>query len=167
MKTSLNERLWSRVEVRGQDDCWPWLGCRTKFGHGQIQSETPGVLTYSHRAAFQSVNGAIPRGMSVCHRCDNPSCCNPAHLFLGTQADNNRDCFTKKRSVHFVARDSFPKGEKSHLAKVTDEQASEIVRRVQSGEPRAAVASAFSITVSAISKMIVGKSRKHLQLVSA
>jgi hypothetical protein len=162
MKT-LSERLWSRVEIKGPDDCWEWTGYRGAMGHGQIQAEFPDRrITGSHRAAWMLTNGPIPDGLHVLHKCDNPPCCNPSHLFLGTQADNNRDCFKKKRSVHFVARNSWPRGDSSWRSKITDAQALEILALVKAGNPRETLAPKYGITASAITKIINGKSRKHL-----
>lgn len=84
------------------DECWEWSGSRTADGYGRRNSR------YTHRLAWawshwdgngtwQDVLKTIPKGMHVLHRCDNPPCCNPDHLFLGTQADNNHDSISKGR----------------------------------------------------------------------
>ena len=126
MMTSLNqpgpkprpigERYWSKVQ-KGES-CWPWRACRTKRGYGQILvgSRTDGTrhLAYAHRVAYELTVGPIPNGLCVLHTCDNPSCVNPSHLWLGTVADNNRDCNAKGR------RGEEPRGEKSGMAKLTE-----------------------------------------------
>jgi hypothetical protein len=165
---TLSERLWSRTIKRGPAECWEWQGHRGPAGHGQIQSGLPDRRVIgAHRAAWMLTNGEIPAGLHVLHKCDNPPCCNPAHLFLGTQADNNADCRSKRRSVHFVAPNCFPRGENSHLAKITDQETREIIASVRAFIPRKMIAEVYGITVSAISKIITGKARKHLNPVTA
>lgn len=88
--------LWDRVEMRGPDDCWEWFGPKTNGGYGVTTKKGKSVL--AHRAAWASRNGEIPPEMCVCHSCDNPPCCNPAHLWLGTKGDNNRDRHRKGHS---------------------------------------------------------------------
>ena len=99
--TPLTERLWRRVDKGGHESCWPWTGSVCSDGYGTIGTTGEGregsKIVGTHRVAYESVHGAIPSGMCVCHRCDNPRCCNPAHLFLGTQRDNVYDCIAKGR----------------------------------------------------------------------
>lgn len=77
------------------DECWEWNGNRSPYGYGRKRIKT--VLYQTHRLAWAWVNGPIPAGLCVLHRCDNPPCCNPRHLFLGTQVDNNNDTISKGR----------------------------------------------------------------------
>jgi len=78
------------------DDCWEWPGNRDAKGYGYVFGKQ---LRRTHRVMYELMYGPIPEGMLVCHRCDNPSCMNPSHLFLGTSADNNRDCVAKGRHI--------------------------------------------------------------------
>lgn len=95
---SLSVRLWRRVEIGGEDDCWPWVGWRHRQGYGQIQSGgKKGKMIYTHRVAYMVSVGSIPDGVLVCHSCDNPPCCNPNHLFLGSPSDNVMDSVQKGR----------------------------------------------------------------------
>lgn len=77
--------------------CRIWMGCVCKLGYGRLGDVPKGTPQLVHRKAYEQFCGPIPDGMKVCHRCDTPSCCEPSHLFLGTQKDNLRDMFAKKR----------------------------------------------------------------------
>lgn len=109
------EAFWSRVDMTEEDDCWSWMGSKTDRGYG-VYAPLPGVLLRTHRVAYALHNSGIDDAMMVCHRCDNPICCNPKHLFLGTNSDNVRDMVAKGRNKP-------TKGESSPLAKLTADQA--------------------------------------------
>ncbi len=87
------ERFWQKA--RRSDGCWQWAGAIRPGGHGVAFFR--GKLEGAHRVAWILTHGAIPAGMFICHNCDNPSCVNPSHLFIGTHADNMRDMRTKGR----------------------------------------------------------------------
>jgi len=90
------ERFWSKVDRRGEDECWKWRGVPTDKGYGRVNVR--GRYLYAHRLAYALTQGD-PGKMEVCHRCDNPLCCNPRHHWLGTQSDNAADMVTKGRSA--------------------------------------------------------------------
>lgn len=98
-KGTFGERFWSKVDRGGPDDCWLWTAkAKCHGGYGAINYGGRGSPRLrAHRVAYELTFGPIPEGLVACHRCDVPRCCNPAHLFLGTKADNTHDMMAKGR----------------------------------------------------------------------
>jgi hypothetical protein len=92
----MNRRFFEKVAIRAGDECWEWQGSKLKAGYGQTRVGTTKML--AHRAMYLHTVGPIPDGMVVMHACDNPPCCNPNHLRLGTHQDNVNDRIAKGRS---------------------------------------------------------------------
>lgn len=149
-----NKHLWRRLVnscVENSDSgCWIWLRHINNQGYGKLTINGRGI--YAHRLAFKLYTHKKLGGMQVCHKCDNPRCINPRHLFLCTQSDNMRDCYKKGRSKPPVV--SF-KGENNPAAKLKMEQVNKIKRRLLLGETQQSIADDFGIsqpTVSDISR---------------
>lgn len=115
MDIKTKERFWSKVERGESNECWPWKASTLRGGYGYFYLDG---TKQAHRMAYELSFGQIPEGKQVLHKCDNPSCCNPNHLFLGSQFDNISDMIQKKRPRYAV-------GEKSN-AKLTRGQVKEI-----------------------------------------
>jgi hypothetical protein len=123
--------------------CLLWPGGKTKRGYG-----TTGRRYLAHRVSFAIHKGAIPTGRLVCHSCDNPSCVNPDHLFLGTDAENSADMVKKGRSA---SRD------RHSQAKLTTASATAIRREAADGVPRKELAARYGVSKSTVRSVIVGE----------
>lgn len=96
----MDERFWRHVDKRGPDECWEWTGQRKHrpgYHYGVLRRPRKGAPFYAHRYSVMLHFGMFDRRLNVLHRCDNPPCVNPAHLYLGTQRDNVRDMLNRGR----------------------------------------------------------------------
>jgi len=132
----LSTRFWRKVDRRAREGCWPWLGYTTPRGYGRMWAGRP---RFAHRVSWELHHGPIPEGRLVCHHCDNPPCCNPAHLFLGTFKDNSDDMDRKGRRNVLC-------GEQSPRAKLTAATVLAIRARRSAGEAADALATEYGIT---------------------
>jgi hypothetical protein len=96
---SLLERLADKIIINEVTDCWEFQGGKNNIGYGMIRDEKK--MRTAHRVSYEELKGPIPQGMCVCHTCDNPICCNPDHLWLGTLKQNTQDMFNKGRAKPF------------------------------------------------------------------
>ena len=147
--------FWPKIRRASATECWIWTRTKVSSGYGQIALPGPvHQVARAHRMAWRLTHGPVPDGLSVLHHCDNPPCCTPAHLFLGTHLDNMADMHRKGRASG--GRTS-RRGEESPAAKVTAAQVSEIRARRARGETGRSVAKAFGLSPAEVSRIKTGK----------
>lgn len=158
------ERFWSKVSRTDDlDSCWEWKAKTVGNGYGQIsiggRPENGGRFIMAHRIAYELELGEIPEGLRVLHTCDNPSCCNPRHLFVGTDKDNAIDKMKKGRW-----RGGCPPGENSSRAKLTWDQVYEIREKYRTGGfTMQMLASEYGIWKGTIAKIINNQTWKEIE----
>lgn len=146
------QRFWDKVKIETFFDCWEWKACKDRWGYGATTAN--GVFTKSHRLAWTIVYGPIKKGMFICHKCDNPGCCNPTHLFVGTHKDNMRDMVSKKR---------FAKGEKNGSSKLQGSQVKKIRRLAQDGVSNNEIALRYKISKHHVIDLVNRVYWKHIE----
>jgi len=146
---------WSRVAVANPGDCWPWKGTLNRWGYGQCQQN--GHAVNASRAAYIDAAGSIAEGLVVCHKCDNPACCNPAHLFAATQAENLADCRNKGRQRYRTGADHH-----RATAKLTPQMVMEARRLYKMGVSQSEIGRRWNIHPSAISRAVRGESWREV-----
>lgn len=145
-------RIYDRIDQRATTECWPWVGC-TRCGYGLVQTVKYGKLL-SHRIAYYLATAVDPLEMAVCHHCDNRLCNNPAHLFLGTLADNCRDRTRKGRTA---------KGIKQGHAKLTEQDVGAIrVLYNICNTPKSALGRQFGVSKTNISDIVNYETWRHI-----
>ncbi len=158
----MDEKFWARVDVKEDDECWEFKNQPSQI-YGVYNKKIDGKwkAIRPHRYAWSQHNGrSIPDGLFVCHSCDNPKCCNPTHLWLGTNSDNILDAIAKFGS--WVVGQHTYIGEKHHSSKLTEEQVLDIRARVEQGERQVDLAKEYNVTRTMLSKIILRKSWKHI-----
>ncbi len=145
----IHERMRFYTDVAQNDDCWIWRGPTNNKGYGQISVARKFYL--AHRIAWELVNGSIPDGLCVMHKCDNPACVNVSHLGLGSHAENMHDSVVKKRHA-FGARNGH--------AKLTNELV--LAMRARTGESVRVLAREYGVAVSTAYGVLSRSRWRHL-----
>lgn len=177
-KTDFSEadlgRFWEKVKKNSHGDCWEWQALKNDKGYGRFHSK--GTMIMAHKAAYVISGNDLVEGLFVCHRCDNPACVNPDHLWLGTHTDNMRDAAAKGRlacgakngtQAHPESRaygnrngsitcpQKRPRGESHRKSKLNNSKVAEILTSGQSG---ASLARKFNVHQNTIFRVRSGKS---------
>lgn len=181
------DRFWSKVARGADDQCWEWLGHANGANYGMIWSWEAKRKVLAHRLSYKIHYGIDPGTQLVCHKCDNPRCVNPHHLFLGDHRANTLDMYSKGRHPKpspkrnpdgslvnpppiFTGDDHFSrrrpelvrKGEDIGTSKLTEAQVSEIYRRRMSGEAVRSIARVFDMDRATIGDICTGERWTHL-----
>jgi hypothetical protein len=144
------DRIEKKVERIPEGGCWVWMGTTTVRGYGQLISNNR--KHYAHRASYEAFIGEIPKGMHVCHACDNVYCVNPSHLFLGTQKQNLQDMAKKGRST---------RGERNPMAKLSKEDVEDIKYLFTAGNSDSEISKEFGVCRQTINNIRNGKVWNH------
>lgn len=138
-------RFWANVDKNGDGECWNWIKVSQKHPYGRIRWQGRQLL--AHRVSYQIAFGDFNQALEVLHKCDNPACVNPSHLFLGTQQDNMTDKATK-------CRQAILKGENNGQSRLTQTDVQEIRQRYQAGESQGAIAMDYGVHRSQIGRIV-------------
>lgn len=156
----LDVRYWPRIKET-PNGCHEWQGAKSNFGYGRVVYD--GEVVSTHRLAYQLAYGPVPEGLFILHQCDNPPCCRPDHLFLGTGYDNVQDMKKKGRMRHGVAPIEMRRGEMSSKAKLTNAKVVEMRKRYAiGGITLKEISSEFGISQATASLAINRKTWGHV-----
>lgn len=151
------DRFWKYVDKGTDDECWNWRGGVNYAGYGifNIAGKHRTNHQYrAHRLAYELLIGPIPEGIVCCHTCDNRKCVNPAHIFLGTREDNQKDMSKKGRAAW---------GTRSPTARLTPRDVLEILKRAQAGESQGVIAQDYPVGRGMIGNIVRGTAWNHMR----
>jgi hypothetical protein len=151
LTTEQIEKFWKNITIKSADECWEWKGPVTGGGYGNFYIRH-NDLRLAHRVAWYLSNHRQPNAYLVCHHCDNRSCCNPSHLFLGTSKDNTSDAMEKGRMrSYFLPKENHP------MAKLNEIDVEEIKNLHNLGFSQNYIAEKFKINQSQVSRILSGR----------
>lgn len=170
-------RFWDKVQKRSFG-CWEWIGSKILTGYGTVGVGPAKArkIVYAHRLSYEIHFGPIPLGLFVCHHCDNPSCVNPAHLFLGTNSDNLKDAVRKgrhgskthperiacgDRNGKFTKPEATPRGSNHGMA-ILDEDKVRAIRLLFESQTRRELALQFGVSIPTIKAIVLRRIWKHV-----
>ncbi len=145
------ERFLERIVI-ADSGCWEWQGGGTPLGYGHIIIGSKRMIT--HRFSYEHYLKPIPEGLHLLHHCDNPPCCNPLHLYPGTDADNARDKVSRERQ---------PRGEAHYNAKLTDEKVREIRRAYANGQTAMELGRVYSVDANTVWAVVHRHTWEHVE----
>lgn len=145
-KEDIATRFWSKVDKRGENECWNWKGCVGPKQYGSFAIKNSQIT--AHRMVFILQSGELPTYIQVCHTCDNRLCVNPNHLFLGTNDDNVKDRVAKGRNAKYQPK------------RLSPEVAAHIRRLHKSGYKQSDICKIFYVRYSVVNDICTGKSYK-------
>lgn len=147
----VEDRFWAKVQKCGPNECWPWTGAKNSDGYGGIGLN--GKVVSAHRVSWELHHGTrVPRGLSILHSCDNPTCVNPAHLRTGTAKDNSDDKMARGRwRGHRIT------GNAHWNTKVRVEEIPIVLARHKAGESMRSIAVDYGVCLATIQKIIHGE----------
>jgi hypothetical protein len=148
------QRFWAKVNKGGPDDCWLWTGALSSDGYGRFN--VGGRNLTASRLAYELTYGTLPSNIMACHKCDNPPCCNPNHLFPGSNSENQRDMVAKNRG-------NKAHGEAQPKAKLTAAVVIEIRKLRDQGYTQDRLSQIFGVGQTTISTIVQRKTWKHIQ----
>lgn len=146
---TLAKRFWSKVDIRGDNECWPWLASKKNaMGHGQIN--VGGKIECAHRIALSLHKGQMVDSPTVRHSCDNPPCCNPAHLIEGSDQDNVDDMLSRRRGRVF-----------GREQKIAPSDHPDILKAYASGKTQREIGEQYGVTQARISAIILKHKKEN------
>ncbi len=151
---TVKNRFYAKVLIPNNDGCMLWAGCLTPKGYGSFRVK--GKDTHASRFSYLLHCGNIPKNLCICHKCDNPACVSPEHLFIGTQKQNVMDMIKKNRQ-------NYAKGSKIGLSKLNEEKVKNIKNLI--GEKKLSlseVSKIFNVSIRNIYKILQGKIWRHV-----
>lgn len=159
---AFEREFWTKVDVQGEDDCWLWRKAKADTGYGVVFGPD-GKLSYAHRLAWSfSRGGKRPGRWLIRHRCDEPACCNPLHLFRGTHRLNTMEAVKRGRMNTYQGPKPFTQGERHGLSKLTDSKV-RWARRNRGKLTLDEMMAKLGVSASTLSLAIRGFTWRHVQ----